>query len=99
MKKQIIDKFWVGIVTGLLGAVVGFLLFGYGFAWKNDMTFSAFLEDVFFGVSDFQSRIVTFSMLIDVVLFFIFIRKNYQEFCKGLLAVLVISVIVVAWLY
>ncbi len=87
------------MITGLLGAVVGFVVFGVGFAWKNNITFADFIHDVFLGVSDFQSRIVTFSMLIDVVLFFIFIRKNYQDFCKGLLAVLVLSVIAVALLY
>ncbi len=87
------------MITGLLGAIVGFAVFGIGFSWKNDISFSYFVHDVFFSVTDFQSRIVTFSMLIDVVLFFIFIRKNYQEFCKGLLAVLVLSVIAVALLY
>lgn len=87
------------MIAGILGALIGFALFGIGFALFNDISFSDFLRDVFFGVRDFQSRIVTFSMLIDVVLFFVFIRKNYQEFCKGLLAVLVLSVVAVAWLY
>ncbi len=87
------------MIAGLLGAVVGFVGFGFGFAWKNNITFADFIHDVFLGVSDFQSRIVTFSMLIDVILFFFFIRKNYQDFCKGLLAVLVLSVIAVALLY
>jgi hypothetical protein len=99
LSKEKIDKIWVGAIAGVLGAVVGFALFGLGFAWFNDITFNAFLDRAFFGVKDFQSRIVTFSMLIDVVLFFFFIRKNYMEFCKGLILVLVLSVVVVAWLY
>lgn len=97
--KQRIDKVWVGILTAILGAIIGFLGFGFGFALKNDITFMEFYRDVFLGVDNFQSRIVTFSMLINVVLFFVFIRKDYQKFCKGLMAVLIISVAVVAWLY
>jgi hypothetical protein len=99
MNKENIDKVWVGAITGVLGALTGFVLFGAGFALINGITFGQFVNNIFFGISDFQSRIVTFSMLIDVVLFFIFIRKNYQDFCKGLIAVLVLSVVAVAFLY
>lgn len=90
---------WIGVVSGILGAVVGFCLFGLGFSLYNNISFSKFITDIFLGVSDFQSRIVTFSMLADVILFFIFIRKDYQEFCKGLILVLILSVMAVAWLY
>lgn len=87
------------MIAGVLGAIIGFLLFGLGFAIFNDITLSHFITNVFLGVSDFQSRIVTFSMLIDVILFFVFIKKDYQQFCKGLIAILVLSVLAVAWLY
>lgn len=97
--KEKIDKVWVGMVAGVLGSALGFVLFGVGFAMFNHMSFGAFITDIFMKVEDFQSRIVSFSMLIDVILFFVFIRKNYQRFCKGLMAVLVLSVAVVAWLY
>lgn len=99
INKASFDKVWVGIIAGILGAIIGFVGFGLGFGLVNHMSFADFFNNIFLGVSDFQSRIVTFSMLIDVILFFIFIRKNYQEFCKGLIAVLVLSVMVVAWLY
>jgi hypothetical protein len=99
MKKSTIDNVWIGMIAGVIGAIVGFLLFGVGFAIFNDITLSHFITNVFLGVSDFQSRIVTFSMLIDVILFFVFIKKDYQQFCKGLIAILVLSVLVVAWLY
>jgi hypothetical protein len=87
------------MVAGLLGALLGFVIFGLGFAYINHITFSEFYHGIFLGVQDFQSRIVTFSMLIDVILFFLFIQKDYQQFCKGIIAVLVLAVIAVAWLY
>jgi hypothetical protein len=90
-----------GIIGGILGALTGFFIFGLGFSLFNDILLSEFVMDVFFGsaLQDFQSRIISFSMLVDVVLFFILIRRGYEEFCKGLIIVLVISVAVIAWLY
>lgn len=97
--KEKIDKVWVGMIAGVLGSALGFLLFGIGFALFNHISCGAFITDIFLKVEDFQSRIVSFSMLVDVILFFVFIRKNYQQFCRGLMAILVLSVAVVAWLY
>lgn len=97
--KEKIDKVWVGMIAGVLGSALGFVLFGLGFAIFNHISFGTFITDIFMKVEDFQSRIVSFSMLVDVILFFVFIRKNYQQFCKGLMAVLVLSVAVVAYLY
>jgi hypothetical protein len=99
MRKGKLDNIWIGMLAGILGAFLGFVLFGYGFAFINHITFGEFYHGIFLGVQDFQSRIVTFSMLIDVILFFIFMKKDYQQFCKGIIAVLVLAVIAVAWLY
>ncbi len=99
MIKSKLDNVWIGMGTGIIGAVLGFLLFGFGFAYINHISFGEFYNGIFLGVQDFQSRIVTFSMLIDVILFFVFMRLDYQQFCKGIIAVLVLAVIAVAWLY
>jgi hypothetical protein len=90
-----------GILGGIVGAIIGFCIFGLGFSLYNEILFSEFVSDVFLGpaLQDFQSRIISFSMLADVVLFFALIRRGYEEFCKGLIIVLVISVAVIAWLY
>lgn len=99
MTKERFDKVWVGVLVGLLGAILGFIIFGFVFALKEDMTFYEFYRDVFLGVANFQSRIISFSVLLDIVMFYIFIRKDYQQMCKGIMAVLVLAVIAVAILY
>jgi hypothetical protein len=99
MTKERFNKVWVGVVLGLLGAILGFVIFGLIFALKEDMTFYEFYRDVFLGVANFQSRIISFSVLLDIVMFYIFIRKDYQQMCKGIMAVLVLAVIAVAILY
>lgn len=101
MNRSSLNHVGVGILGGMIGAVIGFCIFGMGFSWYNHMTFAEFVQDVFLSSSlqDFQSRIISFSMLMDVILFFILIRRGYEEFCKGILIVLVLSVAVIAWLY
>jgi len=101
MRKGKFDHVGFGIAGGIVGALLGFTLFGLGFAWFNEINFREFVQDVFLGsaLQDFQSRIISFSMLFDVILFFFLIRKGMEEFCKGLIVVLVLSVAVIAWLY
>ena len=101
MKQNRLNHVGFGILGGIIGAVIGFVLFGLVFSWYNEIFFSEFLNDVFLGsaLQDFQSRILSFSMLLDVVLFFILIRRGYEEFCKGLIIDLVVAVAVIAWLY
>ncbi len=101
MKQKTLNHAGYGIIGGLVGALIGFCIFGIGFSWYNEIFFSEFVLDVFLGAAlqDFQSRIISFSMLADVILFFLLIRRGYEEFCKGLIIVLVVSVAVIAWLY
>ena len=101
MNTRKLNHVGVGILGGILGALLGFVVFGIFFSWYNEILFSEYVTDVFFSsaLQDFQSRIISFSMLIDVVLFFILIKRGYEEFCKGLIIVLVLSVAVIAWLY
>ncbi len=101
MKGKKLNHVGFGILGGIAGALIGFCLFGLGFAWYNEIFFSEFVMDVFLGsaLQDFQSRIISFSMLADVILFFLLVKRGYEEFCKGLIIVLVISVAVIAWLY
>ena len=99
MKQKKYDNMWVGLGVGVAGALFGFLIFAAGFSLFNHISIREFITDIFLGVQDFQSRIITFSMLADVVLFFVLLKKNYLNLCKGIMAVMVISVAVVAMLY
>jgi hypothetical protein len=99
MDKKNWDNIWVGIIIGLLGFGLGLLLFGLGFSIWSGGTLKQFIDNVFLGLYDFESRIVTVAILFDVAIFYLFLRKNYMQLCKGIMAIMVLSVPLVAWLY
>lgn len=99
MTKKKWDNIWVGMAIGLVGFVIGFFLFSLGFTLWSGGTIRQFISNVFLGQYDFESRIVTIAVLFDVALFYFFLRKQMHELSKGILAIMVLSVPVVAWLY
>lgn len=99
VRKNKFDHILWGIATGIVGAAVGFFLFGMFIASVQDVTFGRFIETLVEGTDTFHDKLVTVSILIDVILFFIMIRKDYYEFCKGLLAVVIIAVPIAVYLY
>ena len=62
MKQKTLNHAGYGIIGGLVGALIGFCIFGIGFSWYNEIFFSEFVLDVFLGAAlqDFQSRIISF---------------------------------------
>ncbi len=98
INKEKWDHLWVGLLVGLLGALIGFLLFAVGFVIFTGETYAQFWYNWFLAIPDWQSRIVTFSVLVDVVLFYIFVRHDMYKFSKGVMLVLVLAVLAVSWL-
>lgn len=98
LKQDRYDKFWVGLILGILGALLGFALFGIAWSYFNDVSFRYFYKDVFQN-SFFTDKIITVSILVDVLLFFLFMRMNWYNISKGLLAVVICAVPVVIYYY
>ena len=99
VKKGKLDTFAYGVAAGILGAAVGFVVFGFLIAQINGQTFLRFIETLVQGSDIFHDKLVTVSILFDVILFFVMIRQEYYNFCKGLLAVVIVSVPVAIYLY
>jgi len=93
------DRFGVGILIGVLGAVAGFYLFGLIWSYQNNTSVAYFVNEIFLGTSFFQDKIVTMSMLFDAILFALFLKWRLYNICKGIIAVLLLSVPVVIYLY
>lgn len=99
MMQEKFDKFWIGLIVGVVGALVGFAAFGFFWSIANDTTFKYFYKDVFIGTTFFTDKIVTISVLMDVLLFFLFMRYNWYNMCKGILAIVILAVPVAVYYY
>ena len=97
MKK--LDNIWIGMGLGVLGAIVGF--FGYAILWSlmNETDVSYFVNEVFLASDIFKDKIITISVLFNVILFWICLRKEYYELGKGVIAVLLVSVPIIIYFY
>lgn len=87
-----------GLILGLIGPFFGFLIYGLLWSLYFKKPFAYFVEDVFLGISEFQSSIVALSLLFNLVPFFIFLRKDRYKSARGVLLALFIYVPIVLYL-
>lgn len=92
MKSKRYDKTILGFVIGLVLPVIGFILYGVYWSWKFFRTFSYFVNDVFLGTPTFRSSIMSLSLLINLIPFFIFLRKERYYSARGVLAAVFVYV-------
>ncbi len=92
MKSKRFDKTSLGFVVGLILPIFGFLIYGLYWSWKFFRPFSYFINDVFLGTPTFRSSILSISLLINLVPFFIFLRTNRNKGARGVLAAVFVYV-------
>jgi len=97
--KNKLNNIWLGIIAGILGAFIGFYGFALGWSLINDRTVSYFINDVFLNSDLFKDKIITVSILFDVLLFFMAIRLNMINFAKGVLGVVITSLPIIIYFY
>ena len=94
------DNVPYGIALGIIGAAVGFILFGLVFTLGTSTNLATFFNDLAYGVTAmYQDKVVTVSILVDVVLFYYFIRKEWFQISRGILYVVICSVPVALYFY
>lgn len=88
----------LGLILGLICPFLGFYIYGTGWALFHGRTFSYFYHYVFVGTPQFQSAIISLSILINLLPFYIFIRTQRLKSAKGVLASLFVYMPVVIYL-
>ena len=95
------DHLRTGIIAGLIAPVFGFLLYGlmYVTGIHPEHSLSWFVKDLFFGTPEFQSKILSLSLIANVPLFFWFDRKGWTQAMRGVIVTMFLYgiVIVVLW--
>ncbi len=93
MKSFSWDNKYIGLLSGIFFTAAGFVLFGLFLMIYKDISFSFYLNELFLKRNLFKLNIITISIIFNVLPFYIAMKKNYSEFAKGLMAVLILGVI------
>ena len=90
--KTRLDSIQAGLAAGVVGTFLGWGLFGLWWAVANDSTFQYFYRYVWIGGQLYRDSILTASVLLNVVLFYLANRWNMERFAQGLLGIILIAV-------
>jgi hypothetical protein len=90
--KTKLDNIFAGIIAGLLGAVVGFLLLGVFWSITNGISFSHFINDIASKTLLYRDSILTVSTLFNIGIFYLGLKLEMWRFCRGLMMVIIASV-------
>ncbi|MFM1932109.1 MAG: hypothetical protein RL226_1412 [Bacteroidota bacterium] len=97
--KDAIDKFWFGIVFGILNSFLGFFLFAYIWSLVYNEHIKTFIYDAFLNTDLFKDKIITVSVIFNVFVFYFFMRWEYYRLCKGLLTVIILAIPFIVYYY
>ncbi len=95
--KQKLDHMASGIAAGIIGTALGFGIMTVWWSWANGTSLDYFVTDVFLGSSLYKDSILTISVLFNVGLFWLALRRDWNQFARGLLAVIFITVPLIIW--
>ena len=87
----------LGVLIGLVGDLLGFFVYTLVFVMLNNVSYRFFIEEVFLGTDLFKSQIFTGSILLNVVLFYIFMRKDLNDLNRGLIIVILFTVMAIVF--
>lgn len=90
------DNFFLGILIGIMGLLIGFFGFALVFGMINGTTVKYFVDVVFLKYPYYKIHIVTVAILFDVIPFYLAIRRNYIQLARGIMGVILLGVIAIA---
>lgn len=88
-----------GMVAGLIGLVIGFFLVGFIWSWANDTGINFWIETVFIDAPIYRVQVLTSSALLNVIVFFFLYQRGFHNTAKGVLGVLILLVLVMAYFW
>ncbi len=98
-----LDKVQWGIIGGLIGAFLSFLILFWvttSLSIRGQaMSLGDFFYVKFLSNKDLTWRILSFSLILDVPLFFLALRYDLERFAKGVLTIFIIMLPIILILY
>ena len=90
--RKLLDTVVGGIITGILGTLLGFLILGAYLSYSNDVELGYFIENIASKSLLYRDSMLTISTLFNVGIFYFGIRHEWLRFCRGLLMVIMLCV-------
>ena len=91
LKKTFINSFWFGLLTGVIAQLIGFYIIllanksVLGYTERSAFDFLAYLFDFETGRSQIIPKLLSLSLLADLLLFFVFIWTEKLNAGKGVI--------------
>jgi hypothetical protein len=89
------DNILAGVITGILGAFIGFILLGIFWSISNGTSFSHFINNIASKTLLYRDSILTVSTLFNIGIFYLGLRLEMWKFCRGLMMVIIAAVPVI----
>lgn len=94
-----VQQTFIGLLVGMLGNVLGFFIFGFAICVSQGVSFSFFYNNMFLDTEVFRSQVITGALLVNVVLFYIFMRMGRDGINRGIIITILLSVIAIVYYY
>lgn len=95
--KERFDKVYVGLIAGIVGIFAGFFLLAIVWSIANKMSVKYFIDEIFIASPLFKDKIITVSVLFNVLLFFVSNKLGYFRISKGILAIVLLAVPIIIY--
>ncbi len=94
-----IDNYRVGLIIGLIGPILGFVLYGIYYTIDDHVSFYYYVDTFMIRTSQFRSSIASLSLLFNLLVFLLLFRFKKDEGCRGILMGTAIYVPIILILY
>lgn len=98
MKSKKLNNSFLGWGLGLVGPVIGFLIFGLLWSTYYRRTFSYLLNDIVLQFHELHSPVLTLSLVFNLLIFLLFNRYDHLKTARGILGATFLYVPIVFYL-
>ena len=92
-----LDKMGVGVLIGLFGGLVGFVIYGVYYSITHNVEFVDFVTRIFLKNKILRSPILSLSVLFNIIPFYFLLNRNYYKGARGVMAAIFIYAIAIVY--
>ena len=91
------NKLSIGLLVGLIGPMIGLMIYGLYYSGTNDVSLGYFLNNFFFGNRMLVAPILSLSLLFNILPFYFFLNRQHYIAGRGILLSFFLYAIVIVY--